>query len=188
MASTPKHPMRFILLFGLVSFFADMTYEGARSINGAYLAILGANGVIVGFIAGFGELIGYSFRLFSGYLVERNKKYWPMTFVGYAFNLFAVPLIALTHTWPFAALLMIIERLGKGTRIPSRDTMLSYAAKNVGPGWGFGLHEAMDRGGAMVGTLLITALVASGMALNHSFGWLAIPAILEADGLKNRRP
>lgn len=177
MASTPNHSMRFILLFGMVSFFADMTYEGARSINGAYLAILGASGAAVGFVAGFGELIGYSFRLFSGYLVDRSKKYWPITFIGYAFNLFAVPLIALTQTWPFAAVLMITERLGKGTRIPSRDTMLSYAAKNVGTGWGFGLHEAMDRGGAMLGALLITVLVAGGMALNHSFGWLVIPAI-----------
>jgi len=43
-----------------------MTYEGARSISGQYLAILGASGFVVGIVAGLGELIGYGFRLVSG--------------------------------------------------------------------------------------------------------------------------
>ena len=54
--------MLFILLFGIVSLFSDMTHEGASSIRGAYLSLLGASAGTIGFISGLGELIGYSMR------------------------------------------------------------------------------------------------------------------------------
>lgn len=72
-----------------------MTYEGARSIIGPYLALLGANAAIVGFVSGLGELLGYVLRITSGYLADRTKKYWTITILGYTFNLIAVPLLAL---------------------------------------------------------------------------------------------
>ena len=55
--------MLFILLFGIVSLFSDMTHEGASSIRGASLALIGASAGTIGFISGLGELIGYSMRL-----------------------------------------------------------------------------------------------------------------------------
>ena len=61
-----KTAFKFIILLGAVSLLADMTYEGARSITGQYLAILGASGTVVGIVAGFGELVGYALRLVSG--------------------------------------------------------------------------------------------------------------------------
>ncbi len=64
-----------------------MTHEGARSIIGPYLAMLGASATIVGFVAGFGELIGYSLRLTSGVIANKTKKYWTVTFIGYFINL-----------------------------------------------------------------------------------------------------
>src|ERR1700733_8403977 len=88
--------IKFVVLLGVVSLFADMTYEGARSISGQYLAILGASGTVVGVVAGLGEFIGYGFRLVSGYLSDRTGKYWLVTIVGYIINLLAVPLLALT--------------------------------------------------------------------------------------------
>lgn len=90
-----------------------MTYEGARSITGPYLAILGASATVVGLVAGFGELIGYGLRLVFGYLSDRTGRYWTITLVGYAVNFLAVPLLALAGRWEIAALLMIAERLGK---------------------------------------------------------------------------
>src|SRR6202035_2674785 len=117
--------IKFVVLLGIVSLFADMTYEGAKSISGQYLAILGASGTVVGIVAGLGELIGYGFRLVSGYISDKTRKYWLITFIGYALNLLAVPLLALAGNWPLAASLMILERLGKAIRNPSRDAMLS---------------------------------------------------------------
>lgn len=62
----------FIILLGIVSLFGDITYEGARSIVGPYLAVLGASAVVVGVVAGLGEFIGYALRLVFGYLAGRG--------------------------------------------------------------------------------------------------------------------
>ena len=169
--------MTFVILLGFVSLFADMTYEGARSITGQYLAILGASGTVVGVVAGFGELIGYGFRIVSGYISDKIGKYWFMTILGYAVNLLAVPLLALAGNWPLAATLMILERFGKAIRSPSKDAMLSYATHQMGRGWGFGLHEAMDQIGAILGPLIVSAVLYYKGSYQMSFAILLIPAL-----------
>lgn len=172
-----KAAIKFVILLGIVSLFADITYEGARSISGQYLAILGASGTAVGIIAGLGELIGYGFRLVSGYISDRTGKYWLITFTGYSINLIAVPMLALAGNWPFAAALMILERLGKAIRTPARDAMLSYATKETGRGWGFGLHEALDQIGAITGPLIISAVLYFQGTYQTGFIILLIPAL-----------
>jgi hypothetical protein len=150
--------LKFVVLLGVVSLFADMTYEGARSINGQYLALLGASASVVGIVAGFGELIGYGLRLLSGYVSDRTGRYWTVTIVGYVVNLAAVPLLALAGRWEIAAILMIAERVGKAIRTPARDAMLSHATKEMGRGWGFGVHEALDQIGAVLGPLIVVVV------------------------------
>jgi hypothetical protein len=68
-------------------------------------------------------------------------------------NLVAVPFLALGGNWEIAALLIVAERFGKAIRAPARDAMLSHATTEMGRGWGFGLHEAMDQVGAVLGPL-----------------------------------
>src|SRR5690606_11707853 len=127
-----KKSTKFIIILGIVSLFADMTYEGARGITGPFLGFLGASAFMVGFAAGFGELSGYLVRFISGQISERTGRYWLITFTGYLVNLIAVPLLALAGNWQVAVLLIILERLGKGLRTPPRDAMLSYAASEMG--------------------------------------------------------
>ncbi|WP_223792032.1 MFS transporter [Methanobacterium spitsbergense] len=170
--------MKFIILLGIVSLFADMTYEGSRSITGPYLAILGASAVTVGFVAGFGELSGYVLRFFSGKLADRTRSYWSITIGGYLINLMAVPLLALAGSWEVAAVLIIIERMGKGLRVPSRDVMLSHASSQVGHGWGFGLHEALDQIGAILGPLIVAAVLFYHGSYQIGFAFLLLPALL----------
>ncbi|KTD57032.1 major facilitator superfamily transporter [Legionella santicrucis] len=174
----PKNALIFIILLGIVSLFADMTYEGARSITGPYLAVLGANAALVGFVSGFGELAGYVLRMVSGYLADRTGKYWAITIIGYVCNLLAVPLLALAGHWWVAAVLIITERIGKGLRVPSRDAMLSHAGNQMGMGWAFGLHEALDQAGAMIGPLIITVALYFKEDYQFSFAILMIPALL----------
>lgn len=168
---------RFVLMLGMVSLFGDMTYEGARSISGPYLGLLGASGAVVGITSGLGEFIGYGLRLISGRLSDRTGRYWSFTILGYAINLLAVPALALTGSWQLAAVLLVTERIGKGIRKPAVDSMLSHAASRVGRGWGFGLHEAMDQIGAIAGPLIIAYVLASGGSYSHSFAILLIPAV-----------
>lgn len=170
--------IKLVILLGLVSLFADMTYEGARSINGEYLAILGASGTAVGFIAGFGELVGYGLRLITGLLADKSKQYWSITFVGFLINLLAVPLLALAGNWQIAALLMIAERTGKAIRNPSRDAILSHATHAVGRGWGFGLHGALDQIGGVSGPLLMALILLLKGSYKTGYSVLLIPALL----------
>jgi MFS family permease len=173
-----NNALKFIILIGVVSLFADMTYEAARSITGPYLAILGASAVTVGFVAGFGELAGYVLRFFSGRFIDSTGRYWAVTIGGYLINLIAVPLLALAGSWEVAAVLIITERLGKGIRVPSRDVMLSHACSQVGQGWGFGLHEALDQIGAILGPLIVAAILFYHGSYQLGFAFLLLPAVL----------
>jgi MFS family permease len=168
--------LKFVLLIGIVSFFADFTYEGSRSIAGPYMAILGAGAAVVSVVAGFGELLGYGLRLVSGRLSEKTGKFWPITLFGYTIQMASVPLLALAGNWQVAALLIVIERIGKATRNPPRDVMLSHA-KEMGYGWAFGVHEALDQFGALVGPLLVAAVLAEQGRYRFAFALLAIPAL-----------
>lgn len=172
-----SRPLTFIVLLGVVSLFADVTYEGARSAAGPFLAMLGASAFAVALVSGGGELVGYTLRLWSGRLADRTRQYWVITFVGYAINLLAVPLLALAGTWPAAACLLILERTGKALRTPARDAMLSYATKTTGRGWGFGLHEALDQIGATTGPLIVTAVLLHDRNYRRAFAILLIPAL-----------
>ena len=168
-----------MLLFGILSFFADFTYEGSRSILGPYLAALQASGTIVGIVTGLGELLGYGLRLVSGRWADVSGKYWPITIFGYVVQMVSVPALALTGSWPAAAALILLERVGKAIRNPPRDVMLSHAGKEAGGfGWVFGLHEALDQFGAMCGPLLVAAVLAHHGSYHQAFAVLAAPAII----------
>jgi MFS family permease len=171
--------LRFIILIGILSFFADLTYEGSRSVIGPYLATLQATGTIVGIVTGFGELLGYALRLFSGRWADATGRYWPITIFGYVVQMASVPALALTGSWPAAAVLIILERVGKAIRNPPRDVMLSHAGKQAGGyGWAFGLHEALDQFGAMFGPLTVAAVLAHGGSYREAFAVLLVPAVI----------
>jgi MFS family permease len=174
--SSRDRAMRFVILLGTVSLFADVTYEGARSALGPYFVSLGASATVVGFVAGAGELAGYGLRLFAGYMADRTRAYWALTIFGYIVNLLAVPALALAGRWEVAAALVIVERTGKSIRTPARDVMLSHATHEVGRGWGFGLHEMMDQIGAVAGPLVVTLVLARTHHFGTAFLTLAIPA------------
>jgi hypothetical protein len=168
----------FVILIGCVSLFSDMTYEGARSVTGPFLKLLGASATVVGLVAGLGELIGYAFRLASGFIADRTKRYWALTIFGYVINLVAVPFIALSGNWVLASILLILERFGKSVRKPSGDAMLSFAREKVGSGWTYGMHEALDQIGAVTGPVIVAAVLffrANDYRL--AFAVLAIPAV-----------
>jgi predicted MFS family arabinose efflux permease len=171
--------LKFVLMVGVMSFFADFTYEGSRSIIGPYLGTLGAGALAIAVVTGAGEFLGYGLRLFSGRGADRTGRYWPITIAGYVLQMSVVPLLALAGSWPVAAVLIIAERVGKATRNPPRDAMLSHAAKEMGYGWGFGVHEALDQFGAMFGPLLVALILA---VTRHdykvAFAALAVPGAI----------
>ena len=149
--------MVFIILFGVVSLLSDMTHEGASSIRGAYLSLLGASAGTIGFISGLGELVGYSLRYFFGRLTDKTHKYWTMTIFGYVLDILAVPALALVGEkgWVAACLLLVIQRMGKAIKKPAKDTIMSFAASQEGAGKSFGIQELLDQIGAFLGPVLL---------------------------------
>ncbi len=168
----------FVLIIGIVNLFADLTYEGARGIVGPFLGSLGASAAIVGFVAGFGELMGYALRSVSGYFADKTHKYWAVAFTGYAINMLAVPALALAGQWPVAAGLVVAERTGRAIRKPVVEAMLSHAGRSIGAGWVFGLNEALDQAGATIGPLVVALILYLNGGYRTGFGVLLIPALL----------
>jgi hypothetical protein len=111
--------VKFVVMVGVMSFFADFTYEGSRSITGPYLGLLGAGAFTISVVSGAGEFIGYNVRLLSGRGADRTGRYWPITIFGYILQMSVIPLVALVGTWQLAAVLIIAERIGKGIRNPA---------------------------------------------------------------------
>lgn len=174
-----QQALRFIVALGLLSLFADMVYEGARSILGPFLVTLGASAATVGFISGVGEFVGYGLRIVAGYWADRTHRYWALTITGYLLTIVAVPLLGLVGRLDLAFALVIAERLGKAIRTPSRDTLLSHASYGIGRGLGFGLHEALDQTGAVLSPLLLAAVLASKEGdYRFAFGILVVPGVL----------
>ena len=169
--------MKLILLLGVVSLLGDIIYEGGRSVTGPYLLFLGASAFTVAWVSGLGEFIGYAIRLVSGYFADRTREYWTFSLAGYLM-IGAIPLLVYTRSWEAAVVLLLIERLGKGIRSPAKDTILSHAAHQVGRGWGFGIHEAMDQIGAVAGPFVFAASLLLLGGYGEGFALLTIPFVL----------
>ncbi|OYT66824.1 MAG: MFS transporter [Candidatus Wolframiiraptor sp. EX4484-121] len=166
-----------------VSLFADIVYEGARSIGGAYLNFLMAPAIAVG-ILGFGEFLSNLMRFLGGVLAQRmtsGKAYWSLIFIGYLVNL-AIPCLAFTGAWEIAIMLFLVERVGKGLRAPARDVILSELTDEAKRGRWFGLHELLDQIGAIAGPAIIGASIYVSKPLEAgyrlAFNLLWIPVVI----------
>ena len=178
--------MLFIVMFGIVSLFSDMTHEGAASIRGAYLTLLGASAGAIGFVSGLGELVGYSMRYVFGRITDKTKQYWPMTILGYVLDIIAVPLLAFVgeNGWVAACALLIVQRMGKAIKKPAKDTIMSFAATQEGAGKSFGIQELLDQLGAFLGPVLLYLVMLNKTTGDtytlyaHCFAILAIPGAI----------
>ena len=184
-------PMKFVLAFGLVSGLGDVVYEGARSVVGPFMAGFGASAALVGLVTGLGEAMALVFRLFSGRLSDRTGRQWTISISGYAVTMVAVPLLALAgNVWAVSAL-VLAERFGKGLRTPARDTMLAQAGTDLGRGWTFAVHEALDQVGAFIGPLAVAVFLEFSKGYRDGFAALAIPgaaALVVLAWLRRRVP
>jgi MFS family permease len=167
-----------IFLLGIVSLIGDIVYEGSRGLVPDYLSFLGATATVVGLVGGVGDFIGYAARLVSGFLVDATRAYWLFIFVGYGLVV-SIPLLGLSYSLEMVVLLVLLERLGKAFRSPSRDTVLSVVSKDVGAGKAFGFHELLDQVGGMTGPLIVAGLMFfSGNDFRFTFSFLFIPFIM----------
>lgn len=168
-----------IVIIGIVSLFADFVYEGGRSIIPQFFTTgLGGSVFLLGIVLGIGDFVGYSIRLLSGKLADKTHYYWAITFVGYTINMVALPLLAFTGNYIVAAILIVAERAGKGIRTPSKDYIVSTAAKQGKVGRAFAINEGLDQTGAIIGPLVMALIILYKNNYRFAFEFLIIPAIL----------
>jgi len=178
--------LAFIFLMGIVSLFSDMTHEGGRSILGEFLNLTGASAAAIGFVSGLGELLGYGLRILSGRIADKTKHYWTLVIFGYIIQVLAIPALALVpeHGWILACTFVIIERIGKAIKKPAKNTLVSFAASEIGQGKGFAYQEFLDQLGAFLGPVILF-LISLIKGTDHlmstyriCFLFLGIPALI----------
>lgn len=180
-SSERSRAYRLVVSFGIVSMLGDIVYEGSRGTIPTYMKYLGASAAAVGAVMGLGELVSYFSRLLGGFLADKTKSYWLLVFLGYGL-IVAIPLIPLSEIlglgWALVAALVILERFGKGIRIPPRDTIISFASESIGSGKAFGLHELLDQVGATAGPLFFAGILALTSSYRQAFFYSMIPYAL----------
>jgi len=177
----------FVLMMGVVNLFSDMTYEGGGSINGQFMALLGASAVAISITAGLGEFLGYALRPVAGYIADKTGRYWTVTFVGYTINLLAVPAMVFAGNWPMAAAFILLERIGRAIRKPTVEAMLSYTTAKHGKGWVYGVNTALDETGATLGPLLIALVLFLKGSYQTGYALLLISSVLALASLAAAR-
>ncbi len=154
-----KEPTFFevVILFGLISLFGDVLYEGARGVLVPYLDFLKVSVFVISVSLGAAEFLGFVVRVFSGIITDKWRLYWAFIFLGYGM-LIALPLIGFTDFWVLIVILYALERVGKAIYAPSEDAVFSSIAKGS-LGKAFGYRELLDQTGAVVGPIILALIL-----------------------------
>jgi MFS family permease len=145
---------------GLASLFMDMSSELIHSLLPVFLVtVLGASMVAVGAMEGVAEATASVMKIFSGALSDYLGKRKFLMVLGYGLAAFTKPVFPLAESirWVFAA--RFIDRVGKGIRGAPRDALIADISLPAMRGAAYGLRQALDSVGALLGPLLAVALM-----------------------------
>jgi MFS family permease len=171
--STPRN----IYAFGLTSFLNDTASEMAYWVLPAFLASIGAGAAQLGIIEGIAESVASFAQLFSGYLADKVSHRKPIVVGGYFVANAVKPLLALVSSWWQILGIRFADRFAKGVRGTARDVMVADSVDKSKIGSAYGLIQAMDSAGAIVGPLLALAVLGR-FGMRGVFAWAAIPGAL----------
>ena len=185
---------RGVLGIGLASLFSDWGHEAATAILPAFLASLGAPAFALGVIEGVSDGLSSFAKLAGGWIADRPRWRKPTGIVGYLATGLSTFAYAFAQSWPAVLVMRALGWTGRGSRGPSRDTLLADAVAPEQQGRAFGFERAMDTVGAVLGPLCATALIGligvrgvlkwtlvPGLAAAVAFAFL-VPAAKRADG------
>ncbi|MEM0437668.1 MAG: MFS transporter [Candidatus Micrarchaeia archaeon] len=166
-----KEGKRNVLLLGITSFINDFSSEMVMPILPMFLASLGASPVFIGLIGGVRDALTNVLKLLFGHYSDNIGKRMPFIYAGYINSaIWKIALAFSTSAW-FALAAVSLERLGKGIRDAPRDAMIGQLMPKK-TGAGFGLHQALDTGGALLGSIVVAVV----MLLMQVDYWVIIAA------------
>ena len=170
---------RTVWILGLISLVNDGASDLIYPLLPLFLtSVLMAGPRALGLIEGIAEATASLLKLVSGVLSDRWGHTKPWIVAGYGTAGLARPLIALASNWPGVLVLRFADRLGKGLRSSPRDALLAAAVAPDQRGLAFGLHRAMDNGGAVLGPLIASGLLALHLSLRQIISWSLLPGVL----------
>jgi len=174
----PGRLPRAVIALGIVSLFNDTAGDMINPLLPAFVASVGGGPQALGMIEGVADAVASILQLASGYLADRVGRLKAVTLAGYSIAALARPFLALA-TAPWQILLVRFgDRLGKGIRGAPRDRLIADATPKEMRGRAFGYHRAMDYAGALVGPVIVYALLALKMRPRSIFAWSAAPGLL----------
>jgi MFS family permease len=150
-----KESTKNIVALGASSFFNDVGSEMITPILPFFISSFGGGGIAIGLLSGFREGFSSLFKLLGGWFSDKIGKRMPFVFFGYFFSIIIRFLLSLANSWQYIVSFVSLERFSKLRDAP-RDAIISSSTNRRGRG--FGIHQAMDTGGAIIGSLLVLFL------------------------------
>jgi MFS family permease len=178
-SSSKRWLTRGVLGIGLASLFSDWGHEAATAILPAFLASLGAPAVALGVIEGVSDGFSSFAKLAGGFIADRPILRRPTGIVGYFATAITTFGYAFAQSWPAVLVLRGFGWIGRGSRGPSRDTLLAECVAPGQTGRAFGFERAMDTVGAVLGPLCATALLGV-LGLRGVLRWTLLPGLTAA--------
>ncbi len=173
-SQSPPLP-RTVWALGAVSLLMDISSEMIHALLPVFMvSVLGAGALAVGLVEGIGEATASIVKLFSGALSDRLGRRKPLVVLGYALGALSKPLFALAPTVGWVAAARFGDRVGKGIRGAPRDALIADVTPAAQRGAAFGLRQALDTVGALVGPLLAIALLALFAGEMRAVFWCAL--------------
>jgi MFS family permease len=170
---------RGVLGIGLASLFSDWGHEAATAILPAFLASLGAPAFALGVIEGVSDGLSSFAKLAGGWIADRPRWRKPTGIVGYLATGLSTFAYAFAQSWPAILVMRALGWTGRGSRGPSRDTLLADAVAPEQQGRAFGFERAMDTVGAVLGPLCATALIGM-LGARGVLKWTLVPGLAAA--------
>jgi MFS family permease len=174
----PRKLPRDVYALGATSLLNDAASEMIYPLLPAFLvSVLGAGAATLGVIEGSADALSSLLKLLSGQLSDRAGRRKPLVVWGYVIAGLARPMVAFARGAGFVLAVRLVDRTGKGLRASPRDALIGEVTPPELHGRAYGVHEAMDHAGAVVGPLVAYALIQAGIPLRHVFLLATIPAL-----------
>ena len=169
-----------IWALGFTSLFMDASSELIHSLLPIYMStVLGASMVTIGAVEGLAEAIAHSTKVFSGFFSDYWRKRKALAVTGYGLAAATKPIFPLASSIGWVAAGRFLDRVGKGIRGAPRDALVADITPKELRGAAYGLRQAMDSVGAVLGPLLAVVFMLVFMGAIRSVLWIAvIPAVI----------
>ena len=149
-----KKPNKNVILLGMVSLFTDLSSQMIYPLIPEFLVSMGAKKAVIGIIEGIAESTASLFRPIFGRLSDKLKKRKLFIYLGYGLSTISKPFLFFANSWAAVLVIKFFERVGKSSRTPARDALISTSVNASKKGKAFGFHRAMDRIGAIGGPII----------------------------------